>query len=53
MSKKIAVIVLSALVFVSIVVLGVTSVYRIDEITLNSLVVTEIAKTESEELGIE
>ncbi|MBQ8284302.1 MAG: hypothetical protein IJX75_04330 [Clostridia bacterium] len=48
--KKILVIVLTSIIFVSVMMLGITSVYRIDEITLNSLVVSEIAKTESKEL---
>lgn len=45
--KTIWVIVLTAVIFLSLATLGVTSVYRIDTVTLNASVVSEEAKAEA------
>ncbi len=48
--KTIWVIVLTAVIFLSLSTLGITSVYRVDTVTLNASVVSETANTEIEQL---
>ena len=48
--KKIITIVLTAVLFLSAVVLGINSVYRVTEVALEINFVSEDAKTEAEEL---
>jgi len=50
MSKKFWVYILSGIFFLSAAVLGVTSVYRVDTVTVEALVVSEEAREEAEEL---
>ncbi len=50
MSKKFWVYILTAIFFLSATVLGVTSVYRVDTVTLSAEVVSEEARQEAEEL---
>ena len=48
--KKIIVILLTALVFLSVAVLGVSAVYRVDEVTVVATTLSNEAKTEAEQL---
>lgn len=48
--KNVLVIILTALLFLSATVLGVSTVYRVDDVMLNAPVVSEEAKTEAQEL---
>lgn len=48
--KNVLVIILTVLVFLSAATLGVSTVYRVDEVTVKTSVVSEAAKTEAEEL---
>ena len=48
MEKKFLVILLSAIIFLSCTVLGVSTVYRIEKVTVEASLVSEEAKTESE-----
>lgn len=48
--KNVLVILLTIVVFLSAVVLGVTTVYRVDTVTLNASVVSKAAKVEAEAL---
>ena len=50
MNKKIWVYILSAIFFVSMAVLGVSTVYRVDTVTVNAIVVSDVAKKDAEEL---
>ena len=50
MRKKLWVILLTALVFLSGSVLGVSTVYRVDEVTVDALVVSKEAEAEAETL---
>lgn len=52
MRKKISVIILTALVFFAGAVLGVSSVYRVDEVTVEAKVVSVEAEAEAEELKL-
>lgn len=48
--KNVLVIILTALIFLSAVVLGVSTVYRVDAVSVDASVVSEEAKTEAAEL---
>ena len=48
--KNVLVIILTVLIFLSAAVLGVSTVYRVDDVTVNAPVVSEEAKAEAREL---
>ena len=48
--KNVLVIVLTALIFLSVAVLGVSTVYRVNTVAVRAPVVSEMAKTEAEQL---
>lgn len=50
MNKKFWVYILTAVIFLSTVLLGVSTVYRVDTVTVNVVAVSDAAKTEAEEL---
>ena len=50
MSKKLWVFILSAIFVLSAIILGVTTVYRVDTVTVNATVVSDDAKEAAEEL---
>lgn len=50
MSKKFWVYILSAVIFLSTVLLSISTVYRVDTVTLDVVAVSDLAKAEAEEL---
>ena len=50
MRKKLSVILLTALLFLSIVISGIATVYRVDGVSVSASLVTEEAKIEAEVL---
>ena len=52
MHKKLIVILLTVLVFLSAALVGVTSVYQVEDVAVKASVVTEVAKSEAEALQV-
>ena len=50
MSKKFWVLILSGILFLSVAILGVTSVYRVDTVTVEAAIVSEAAREEAQAL---
>ena len=53
MSKKFWVLILSGILFLSVAILGVTSVYRVDTVTVEAAIVSEAAREEAQALQLE